>query len=197
MDEFDGIYAEYHDRLVRYLGRVLHDPGLGQDLAQETLLRVYKAKEQLRTAEARTAWIYRIATNVALDHLRQRRGADAQWHTVPAREDRPDDADGTPPPSEDLSADERVEQQETTACLRNHIDQLPETLRTSLVLHDVEGLGEDAVAEILGRSVGAVKVRIHRARRKLRERLQQGCHVYQDSRGTLQCESTGVGCLAG
>lgn len=188
MGEFDEVFAEYHDRLVRYLGRVVGDPALGQDLAQETLLRVHKAKEQLRNPEARTVWIYKIASNLALDHLRRRRGADAQWHVVSESDDAGDGAEGTAASSEDLSAEDRLEHQEIAECLRIQVHELPETLRACFILRDVEGLGEKAVAEILGRSVGAVKVRTHRARKKLRERLQQGCHFYQDGRGGRQCE---------
>ena len=186
--EFDEIFTEYHERLVRYLGRVVGDPALGQDLAQETFLRVHRAKEQLRNPEARTVWIYKIAHNLALDHLRRRRGADAQWHAIPESEDGGDDADGAATSSEDLSAEDRLEQQEIAECLRVHVHELPETLRACLILRDVEGLGEKPVAEILGCSVVAVKVRTHRARKKLRERLHQGCHFYQDGRGVLQCE---------
>ena len=187
--EFDEIFTEYHERLVRYLGRVVGDPALGQDLAQETLLRVHRAKEQPRNPEARTVWIYKIAHNVALDHLRRRRGADAQWHAIPESEDGGDDADGVATSSEDLSAEDRLEQQEIAECLRVHVHELPETLRACLILRDVEGLGEKPVAEILGCSVGTVKVRTHRARRKLRERLHHGCHFYHDGRGVLRCEA--------
>lgn len=186
MGEFDAIFAEYHERLVRYLGRILRDPALAQDLAQETLFRVYKAEEELRNPEARTAWIYRIATNLALDHLRRRRGGDAQWHVIQGSEEL-DDAADTATSSGDLSADDRLEQQEMAECLRVHVHELSETLRTCLILRDVEGLGEKPVAEILGCSVGAVKVRTHRARKELRERLHQGCHFYKDGRGALQC----------
>ena len=189
MGEFDAIFAEYHERLVRYLGRVLGDPALAQDLAQETLLRVHKANGQLRNPEARTAWIYKIATNLALDHRRRRRGADAQWHAIPESGDLADDAEDTAPLSEDLSADDRLEQQEMAECLRDYIHDLPDALRTCLILRDVDGLSEGAVAEILGCSVGAVKVRTHRARRKLRERLHHGCHFYHDGRGVLRCEA--------
>lgn len=185
--EFDEIFAEYHERLVRYLGRVLGDPALGQDLAQETLLRVHRAKEQLRNPEARTVWIYTIAHNLALDHLRRRRGADAHWHALPEGEDAGDDVDGSATSSEDPAADDRLEHEEIAECLRIHVHELPETLRACLILRDVEGLGEKPVAEILGCSVGAVKVRTHRARKKLRERLHQGCHFFQDGRGVLQC----------
>ncbi len=188
MGEFDATFAKYHERLVRYLGRLVRDPALGQDLAQETLLRVYKAGEQLRNPEARTAWIYRIATNLALDHLRRRRGADAQGHTIPANDDVSGDAEDTATSSEDMSAEDRLEQQEIAECLQLHVDALPESLRACLILRDVEGLGEKPVAEILGCSVGAVKVRTHRARKKLREQLNQGCHFVNDGRGVLHCD---------
>ena len=186
-DAFDATFTEYHGRLVRHLARILRDPVLAQDLAQETLLRVHAANGRLRNPEARTVWIYRIASNLALDHLRRRRGAGAPWPAVPESEDPGDD--GATPASEDPSAEDRLERQEMAACIRGHIDGLPETLRAPLMLRDVEGLGEEAVAAILGCSVGAMKVRTHRARKRLRERLDRSCHVYQDRRGVLLCES--------
>lgn len=186
--DFDRIVAEHEGRIVRYLTGFLGDAALAQDLTQETFLRAHKANEQLRDPGARTAWIYKIASNLALDHLRRRHGADAQWHAIPESEDISDDAYGTAISSEDRSVEECLEQQEMAECLRLQVGELPEPLRDCLVLRDVEGLGEKPVAEILGCSVGAVKVRTHRARKKLRERLQQGCHFYQDGRGGRQCE---------
>lgn len=185
--DFSRIVEEYEGRIFRYLTGFVGDAALAQDLTQETLLRVHKASEQLRDLGARSAWIYKIASNLALDHLRRRRGADAQWHVIAENEEFGGDAYGAAIPSEELSVEERLEQQEMAECLRLQVSELPETLRDCLVLRDVEGLGEKPAAEILGCSVGAVKVRTHRARKKLREQLDQGCHFYKDGRGRLQC----------
>lgn len=185
--DFDRIVEEYEGRIVRYLTGFLGDAALAQDLTQETFLRAHKANEQLRNPGARTAWIYKIASNLALDHLRRRQGADAQWHVIQESEEFSDDAYGAAISPEELSVEERLEQQEMAECLRLQVRELPGTLRDCLVLRDVEGLGEKPAAEILGCSVGAVKVRTHRARRKLREQLHQGCHFYKDGRGVLQC----------
>jgi len=185
--DFDRIVEEYEGRIVRYLTGFLGDAALAQDLTQETFLRAHKANEQLRNPRARTAWIYKIASNLALDHLRRRRGADAQWHVIQESEGINDEAYSAAISSEDLSVEERLEQQEMAECVRLQVRELPEPLRACLTLRDVEGLGEKPVAEILGCSVGAVKVRTHRARKKLREQLHQGCHFYKDARGVHQC----------
>jgi RNA polymerase sigma-70 factor, ECF subfamily len=188
--EFDAIVQEYEGRISRYLGHVVGDAALAQDLTQETLLRVHGALPQLEAAEARTAWIYRIASNLALDHLRGRTARDAAStlsleQAFGEEETDEEAASGVP------LADARLEQGEMAICIRDHVRELPPLLRECLVLRDIEGLPERTVAEILECSLGAVKVRTHRARRKLRERLERGCCFYQDGRGVLMCEPSG------
>lgn len=191
--EFDLIVEEYQGRVIRYLAGLLGDAALAHDLTQETFLRVHKGLEELRSEEARTAWIYRIASHLALDHLRSRTSSQYR-QTVSLDAGSLDGQEAGPSPSsEELSAEGRLEQEEMAECLRHYIHQLPETSRACLILRDLEGLGEEVVAEILGCSVGAVKVRTHRARKKLREQLRQGCHFYQDERGVLRCEPVGGG----
>lgn len=186
--EFERIVAEHEARIVRYLANLLGDVATAQDLAQETFVRVHRSLEQLRSPDACTAWIYRIASNVALDHLRSRTTRQ-EGQTLPLEEELLAGSEGEQAASsEDPSAEGRLEQEETAACLRGYIHDLPELLRACLILRDLEGLGEDAVAEILDCSVGAVKVRTHRARRKLREWLREGCRVYHDKRGVLLCD---------
>ncbi len=75
-----------------------------------------------------------------------------------------------------------------SACMQGFIHELPPALRECLILRDLEGLGEQSVAKILGCSLPAVKVRTHRGRRQLREKLRAGCEFYQDQRGVLMCE---------
>ena len=191
--DFGQIVQEYEGRVVRYLASLLGDAALARDLTQETFLRVHKGLEDLRSPEARTAWIYRIASNLALDYLRSR--TSRQDRQTVSLEAEPLDGQGAgPSPStEELSAEGRLEREEMAECLRHYIYDLPEASRACLILRDLEGLGEEVVAEILGCSVGVVKVRTHRARKKLREQLRQSCHFYQDERGVLRCEPVGAG----
>ncbi len=190
--DFNRIVSEYEGRIVRYLATLLEDPVLARDLAQETFLKVHRGLDQLRNPEARTAWIYRIASNLAFDHLRSR--TSRQEGQSLSLEGEFLHGDGVEPTvaSEELSAEGRIEQEEMAECLRHYIYHLPEASRACLILRDLEGLGEEAVAEILGCSVGAVKVRTHRARKLLRERLREGCRFYQDERGVLRCEPSGA-----
>lgn len=184
--DFNRLVEEYEGRILRYLANLLGDPAVAQDLTQETFLRVHKSLEQLRSPEARTAWIYRIASNLALDRLRSRASRE-DGQTV-SLETELLNGEGVEPRAEDLLAEARLEREEMAVCLRQHIHELPPVLRACLILRDLEGLGEHAVAGILGCSAGAVKVRTHRARKKLRELLREGCSFYADERGILRCE---------
>lgn len=181
--DLDRIVSEYEGRIVRYLTSLLGDPAFARDLTQETFLRVHRGLQEVRSPEALTAWIYRIASNLALDHLRSRASREGQ-HTVALE---------SATVGEEISAEGRLEQEEMAECLRHYIYHLPEAPRACLILRDLEGLSEEVVAEILGCSVGVVKVRTHRARKKLRERLREGCRFYQDERGVFRCEPSGTG----
>ena len=191
--DFDLIVEEYQGRVIRHLAGLLGDPALARDLAQETFLRVHNGLKALRSPEARTAWIFRIASNLALDHFRSRTSRQDRQTVSLEAEPLNGQGAGPSPSSEELSAEGRLEQEEMAECLRHYIHQLPEASRACLILRDLEGLGQEAVAEILGCSVGVVKVRTHRARKKLREQLRQACHFYQDERGVLSCELAGAG----
>lgn len=187
------IVQEYEGRLVRYLASLLGDAALARDLTQETLLRVHEGLEDLRSAEARTAWIFRIASNLALDYLRSRTSRQDRQTVSLDAEPLDGQGAGAWPSSDELSAEGRLEQEEMAECLRHYIHQLPDASRACLILRDLEGLGEEIVAEILGCSVGAVKVRTHRARKKLREQLREGCQFYEDERGIFRCEPARAG----
>ncbi|MBI2978571.1 MAG: sigma-70 family RNA polymerase sigma factor [Rhodospirillales bacterium] len=186
--DFDQIVSRYQERIARYLTGLLGDPILAQDLSQETFIRVHGNLENLRSPEALTNWIFRIASNLALDHLRSRRSHESR-RTESLNEDSLDDRDGNKHfTGDEVSAESRLEQHEMAACIRGYIERLPEMLRACVMLRDLEDLPEKDVAEIIGCSLATVKVRTHRGRKKLREMLREGCDLYQDSRGILRCE---------
>lgn len=186
--ELDTVNTEYRARIARYITGLIGDAVQAEDLTQEVLARVHRGLPDLRNPDARTAWVFRIASNVAFDHLRTRTSRLA-GRMVPVDGDPAgDEASGVDLPSEEQSAEERLEQSEMAACLREHIHRLSPPLRACLILRDLEGLSERAVADILGCSLAAVKVRTHRARRALRALLQAGCEFYADPRGVFRCE---------
>jgi RNA polymerase sigma-70 factor (ECF subfamily) len=186
--DFNRIVSEYEERITRYLTGLVSDPTLAQDLTQETFLRVHRNLERLENPEALTAWIYRIASNLVRDHLRSRAsGQEARTASLDVSS-LDDEGEAPEMANDDVSAEGRLEQEEMAACIRGYIAKLPGALRACLMLRDLEGLDEKAVADILGCSVAAVKVRTHRARKKLRAVLREGCDFYQDELGVLRCE---------
>lgn len=181
--DFDQIVREYRDRVVRYLVSILDDAALAHDLAQETFIRIHKSMDGLRDAEARAPWIFRIARNLAIDHQRSRTGRQTSLTTSL---DEPDSGDELI--DEGGSVESSLDEAEMTACMHSTIRQLSAPLRECLILRDLEGLGEQGVADILQCSRAAVKVRTHRARHQLRALLHVQCGFYQDERGVLRCE---------
>lgn len=191
LDGFEAINAAYRARVTRYLTGLVGDATQAEDLTQEALLRVHRGLLDLRDPEARTAWVFRIATNVAFDHLRTPAARLAgRMVSVDSGVDA-DEPSGIELSTDDPSAESGLVQSEMAECLRRYIDRLSPTLRATLILRDLEGLGEQAVAEALGCSLAAVKVRAHRARRALRALLRAECEFYEDRRGVLLCEPAG------
>jgi len=176
--DFQRVYDEFHVRIRRYLVR-LGGPGDADDLTQETFARVSQALAGFRGEAALSTWIYRIATNVALDRARSPR-FQLQAHTA---EPEALAALGTMPVIE-----QDIARREMSECVRDYVDQLPADYRTVVVLSELEELPDREIAEILGISLEAAKIRLHRARARLRQLLEQGCDVSRDERNELTCE---------
>lgn len=171
--------AEYL-RIRRYALSLTRSPIEADDLTQETYLRAQASREPLRDPGARMTWLYRIATHAHVDRMRQRgRRPIADGVAV---EDLPL-ADPGP------SLAHAIEQREMGACVQDYLARLPESYRAALMLHDLEGLTAPEIAVLLGASLPTVKIRLHRARVKLRAALSAGCALSRDERSVLVCES--------
>jgi RNA polymerase sigma-70 factor (ECF subfamily) len=186
--DFGQLYAEYQPRIRRYMARLVGEPD-AEDLTQMAFLKVSQALEDFRGDSAISTWIYRIATNVAIDWTR---GAafKQELQQVPV-----DVLSGAEPgdhaawKQEALPlADHMLIRQEMTHCIRQVVEGLPEHDREVIALSEFEGLTNVEIADILGVSLGTVKIRLHRARRRLRKALDDGCTLYQDDRQGLACD---------
>ncbi len=167
-ESFDLLFRRHRAPVVNYFFRMVRDRELAEDLAQEVFLRVYQARHRYQ-AEARfTTWLYRIATNLALNAIRDRRGATLR--TEPA------DAQGDPESSRFVDSKPTVEHQlmksDRERIIRQAVEELPENQRAAVVLHKYQEVDYHQIAKILGVSVSAVKSLLFRAYETLRERLE-------------------------
>jgi len=160
---FDALFRRWSGPLLRYLDRMLRDPATAEELVQEAFLRVHKARDRY-TPEARfSTWLYRIATNLALNELRRPR------HRVPHQST---DAEGAAPlPDRGPGTEAVVDARVLGRAAALELSQLPEKQRAALCLTALEGLSYAEVAEALEVTEKAVKSLVHRARSTLATRL--------------------------
>lgn len=168
---FRLLYRRYDRRLLGLLVPYVGDPGLAEDLLQETFLRLFRQRAAYEPRGAFRTWLFAIARNLALDQLRRRRslrespGASEDESRVGADpEELPDPAPGV------LGV---LAGREAATALRAALLDLPEVDRAVILLSRLEGLQYREIAEVLGSTEGAVKVRAHRALLALRKRVHR------------------------
>ena len=157
VEAFEALFRQHQCEVYAWIMRVVRDRATAEDLTIETFWRMYRAHARFDAAKGNcTAWLRRIATNAALDHLRRTR------REVPLAED--------PPDASKVPAAERSELRRTILSAMN---SLSPRLRVAVVLALVEEESYDRIAEALGISVSAVKVRVFRGVRILRKELSR------------------------
>ncbi|MGC8641332.1 MAG: RNA polymerase sigma factor [Isosphaeraceae bacterium] len=159
---FAVLVHRYERKLVRVLARLVRDPELARDLAQETFWRVYERLERFDTARRFGPWLFRVGVNLGLDWLRSNRSEPSSLASIDRSR-----ADGElpfelPDPDPRIQADLAQEVQHVLA-------QLPVSYRTILVLRDLEGFPTSEVAAIVGRQEATVRWRLAKARDKFRQ----------------------------
>jgi RNA polymerase sigma-70 factor (ECF subfamily) len=191
----EPLRATHEARLVPFRGQVqrhilamVRDRSLAEELTQDAYARALERIDQLRDPQAALAWLYRIATTVALDRLRQRRPSTVPLDTVaPAGAEAEQAAERERPPT---LLEGALESEEMSACVQGYLAALPDDYRIAILLHDAHGLSNPEIAELLGCSLATAKIRVHRARTRLRETLNSACSFEIDERGVLICEPT-------
>jgi RNA polymerase sigma-70 factor (ECF subfamily) len=191
VSEFRRIHETFHPKVLRYLTRLVGESE-AEDLAQTVMLRVSEGLPSFRGEASLSTWIYRIATNAALDTLRRSHPGQAEVQdalqavqTEPGIDSEPE---SFPLEAHSPSAETTAIREEMSACVREFVFRLPETYRTVMVLSELEGFRNAEIAEILQVSLDTVKIRLHRARERLRKELQAGCSFDRDEPVEFACD---------
>ncbi len=165
---FELLLRKYRMPLVNFLYRMVHDRATAEDLAQEVFLRVYRARRKYVPSAKFTTWLFRIATNVALNAVRDGRYRQAELSLdEPSEDAQPalEIADHEPVIEQQLIARDRAEQ------IRRAILVLPEKQRAAVILHKYHEMGYDEIARVLDCSESALKSLLFRAYEALRVQL--------------------------
>jgi RNA polymerase sigma-70 factor (ECF subfamily) len=161
---FDEIFRRWAARVLRYLERVVRDPGAAEELAQEVFVRVFRARESYRPEARFSTWLYTIATNLALNELR--RPHRRRWH------ESADAVEGAQVlVANEAAADDVVHARLLGESVDRELAALPERQRSALWLAAVEGFSYAEVAEALETTQKSVKALVHRARAALAKRV--------------------------
>ena len=176
----DAAFAELVERnagrMMAAAKRLLRDEDEARDAVQDAFMSAFKSIAAFNGEAKLSTWLHRIVINAALMRLRSRKHRAEQ--SIDDLLPRFDDAGGwaQPPGRLAASSQELLERRETRVVVRHCIDQLPDTYRTVLLMRDIEDLDTDEVAELLGITPNAVKIRLHRARQALRTLIEQELH---------------------
>ncbi len=182
---FDAVHAAYRPKIVRYLARRVGEHE-AEDLAQEVFMRVARGLPAFRGDSRLSTWIYRIARNVAVDRLRAGTAMRAAPPASPEADVDGCEARAAAAPVD--SVEQALIRGEMSACIRGLVDELPEKERAVLLLAEMGELRDREVAEALGVTVGTAKIRLHRARARLRKTMERRCELYRDPNSTLACD---------
>jgi RNA polymerase sigma-70 factor, ECF subfamily len=187
--EFQNIYELFHEKIRRFLARMVNETE-AEDLSQEVFVKVSRGLKDFKRQSSLSTWIYTIATNTAMDRLRTL----SLWKETSyvQRGDDGEEGEDTYLRTKDHkpSLEASLIKKEMNDCIRGIAEGLQENYRTVLVLSDFEELTNGEIADILGISSDTVKIRLYRARTRLRKELKAKCNLYRDDRNELACERT-------
>ena len=168
---FEYLVQKYRRPMVGFMYRMVHNPAAAEDLAQEVFLRVYRSREGYEPSAKFTTWLYRIATNLAVNYARDTR------HERPEAQisiDEPDEDTGltVDVPDTSLSAEENILRRERMAAIRQRVQALPERQRMAVLMHKYQQMDYKQISEVLKLSESATKSLLFRAYETLRVQLK-------------------------
>lgn len=175
--EFWEVYDSHYARVRAFILLKVKDEWAAEDIIQETFIRVHNNLHKLRDKTKLTSWLFSIAYNQCQDHFRKtsRLSKNENGHDLKQKL--------LVEPLFQLEFD----QHQMGACVKQKIELLPEPYQTVLTLFELMDFSLKEIAQILDISIENVKIRLHRARKKLKQILEQACNFETDERNVLVC----------
>ena len=169
---FEYLVQKYRRPMVSFMYRMARNSAAAEDLAQEVFLRVYRSRETYEASAKFSTWLYRIATNLAVNHARDTRHERPE---VQVSLDEPDEDTGTTLelPDASLNAEQQMVRQERLSAIRRKIEALPEQQRLAVIMHKYQQMDYKQIADVLKKSESATKSLLFRAYETLREQLKE------------------------
>jgi RNA polymerase sigma-70 factor (ECF subfamily) len=180
--ELFAIHDQYYHRVRKFILASVKNESVADDLTQETFIKIQGNLDNVRDPEKISPWIFRIAYHLCQDHFRTLKKSS----THEELHDGLVDLQETP-------MQKKLEQEEMSRCVQDQLTLLPESMRSVLIFADVMDFTHQEIADILGLTVENAKVRLHRARKKLKTILETKCTFEVDERNVLICEPVGGG----
>lgn len=169
---FDFLVQKYRRPLVSFMYRMARNTAAAEDLAQEVFLRVYRSRQTYEASAKFTTWLYRIATNLAVNHARDTRHERPE---VTVSLDEPDEETGTTLDVADgtVNAEESLVRRERMLAIRAKVEALPERQKLAVIMHKYQQMDYKQIADVLKLSESATKSLLFRAYETLREQLKE------------------------
>jgi RNA polymerase sigma-70 factor (ECF subfamily) len=179
MDLF-AIHDQYYHRVRKFILALVRDESVADDLIQETFIRIQEKLDSIRDASKISSWIFRVAYRLCQDHFRSLKKSSAEEEIHEGLVNL-----------QETSIQKKLEQDEMSRCVQDQLNLLPDSMRSVLIFADVMDFSHQEIADILGLTVENAKVRLHRARKKLKAILEEKCTFEVDERNVLICEPVG------
>ena len=169
---YEYLVTKYHRPMIAFMYRMCHNQALAEELAQEVFLRVYRSRKTYAAEAKFTTWLYRIATNLAVNHARDHK-VERSGKVVSL--DEPDEESGTTLDVADttLNVEQNILRRERLQAIKKHVMALPEKQRAAVLMHKYQEMDYRDIAGVLKLSESATKSLLFRAYEGLRERLKE------------------------
>jgi len=169
---FDYLVQKYRRPMLSFMYRMARNTAAAEDLAQEVFLRVYRSRESYEASAKFTTWLYRIATNLAVNHARDTRHERPEV-TVSLDEQDEESGSTLELPDGNLTAEQVMVRRERMLAIRSKVEALPEQQRLAVIMHKYQQMDYKQIAEVLKKSESATKSLLFRAYETLREQLKE------------------------